>query len=471
MKYDVVIGLEIHAELSTTSKIFCSCGQQFGAEPNTLSCPSCLAMPGTLPLVNNKAVEYAIIAGLSLNCKINNFSAFDRKNYFYPDLAKAYQTSQFYYPICSDGHVDIGDKVIRVNRIHIEEDAGKLIHDDHQGVTIVDYNRGGVPLIEIVTEPDINSSDEAVAFAEIIAENLKYAGVCDAKMEQGSLRCDVNISLKPEGSDILGTRAEIKNLNSFKNIARAIEYEIKRQTDILDKGQEVIQETRRFNDSNGRTFSMRVKEEADDYRYFPDPDIPAITITNEQIDEIAKKLPMLPNKRMELYTKEYGISEADAKIILTNKIYSDFFNDTVKIYNNYSAIASFFVVEVFRLINDLGFDGSFKFSPNNLAQLVEMLDKGEITRAAQKTILTTMYQTGKDPQLIAKTQGLMLVNDLDTVIKAIEEVINDNPKAVEQYRSGIDKVFGFLMGQTARKVGKSASPSVIREQLIKALKN
>ncbi len=470
MKYDVVIGLEIHAELSTDSKIFCKCGQQFGAEPNTLCCPICLAMPGTLPSLNNKVIEYAIMAGLCLNCKINHHSAFDRKNYFYPDLSKAYQTSQFYYPICSDGYIDIGDKVIRINRIHLEEDAGKLIHDDYMGVTIVDYNRGGVPLIEIVTEPDINSSQEAATFAEIIAENLRYAGVCDARMEQGSLRCDVNISLKPKGSTTLGTRAEIKNLNSFRNISRAIEYEIKRQTDTLDQGQEVIQETRRFNDSNGRTFSMRIKEEADDYRYFPDSDIPAIAIDDNQVQQISKRLPMLPAERLELYTKKHKIPLADAKLLLTQKVYSDFFNETVKTYDNPKAIASLFVTEVFRLINDFGFDGNFKFSPTNLGKVVEMLDKGDITKSAQKIILKVMYQTGEEPQHIAKKHGLMLINDIGAVDEAIKEVINANPKAVEQYRNGEEKVFGFLMGQTARKVGKSASPSLIREQLLKALK-
>lgn len=470
MNYDVVIGLEIHAELSTNSKVFCSCSQQFGGEPNTRCCPSCTAMPGSLPMLNQTAVEYAVIAGMCLNCQINKFSAFDRKNYFYPDLPKAYQISQFFYPICTNGYVDIGNKKVRINRIHIEEDAGKLVHDEYQSISMADYNRGCVPLIEIVTEPDITDAEEAKSFVELVAANLRYAGVCDAKMEEGSIRCDVNISLKPAGSDVLGTRAEIKNLNSIKSIGRAIEYEIKRQSELLDNGKRVIQETRRFNDSSGKTLSMRSKEEAHDYRYFPDPDIPAVIFTDEQINEIAKKVPMLPEQRLKIYTQQYGLSEVDAKILLTKKEYSDFYNEAVKAYDNYKAIANLFVVELFRLINDNGYDGDFSFSPAQFAKLVKMLDDGKITKAAQKSILGYMFESGNDPEVIAKGKGLIVVNDVEGVQKAIAEVLADNPKAVEEYRSGSEKVFGFLMGQTARKVGKSASPAVIREELINALK-
>jgi aspartyl-tRNA(Asn)/glutamyl-tRNA(Gln) amidotransferase subunit B len=471
MKYDVVIGLEIHAELSTQSKIFCGCAQQFGAETNSLCCAGCSSFPGALPLLNKRAMEYAVIAGLCLNCKINSYSAFDRKNYFYPDLPKAYQVSQFFYPICSDGYLEVKGKKIRINRIHVEEDAGKLIHDEYLGVSLADYNRGGVPLIEIVTEPDITSAEEASEFAEMVAYNLRYAGVCDAKMEEGSLRCDVNISLKPQGSKEFGVRAEIKNLNSFKSIERAIEYEIKRQSEILDRGEKVKQETRRFNDNNGRTIPMRSKEEAEDYRYFPDPDIPAILFTEEQLKEIAKKVPLLPQQRFDIYTNQYGLPPADAKLLLTKKDYSDFYNESVKIYNNYKDTASLFIVELFRLINDYGYDGEFKFTPAQFAKLVKMLDDGKITKAAQKAILGYMFNEGKDPEDIAKERGLIIENDIEAVQKAIAEVIAENPKAVEQYKSGIEKVFGFLMGQTARKVGKSASPSIIREYLIKALQD
>ncbi|MDD4315586.1 MAG: Asp-tRNA(Asn)/Glu-tRNA(Gln) amidotransferase subunit GatB [Clostridia bacterium] len=470
MKYDVVIGLEIHAELSSKSKVFCQCAQQFGGEQNTRCCPRCSAMPGTLPLLNRTAVEYAVIAGLCLNCDINAFSAFDRKNYFYPDLPKAYQISQFFYPICTDGCVDIGSKTVRVNRIHIEEDAGKLIHDEYAGISLADYNRCGVPLIEIVTEPDMTCADEAIAFVEAVASRLRYAEVCDAKMEEGSIRCDVNISLKPEGSDVLGTRAEIKNLNSLKSISRAIEYEIKRQSDLLDRGERIIQETRRFNDNNGRTLSMRSKEEAHDYRYFPEPDIPAIMFDRTQIESIAAKIPMLPEQRLKIYVEEYGVSEVEAKIILTKKEYSDFFNAAVAEYPNYKSTSNLIVVEVFRLINDNGCDGDFKFTPQSLAKLIKMLDEDIITKAAQKTILSVMFERGGDPETIAKDMGLVIVNDSEGVANAIKEVIDANPKAVGEYRSGQEKVFGFLMGQVARKVGKSATPALVREMLLKALK-
>lgn len=470
MKYDIVIGLEIHAELSSKSKVFCQCAQQFGGESNTRCCPRCSAMPGTLPLLNKTAVEYAVIAGLCLNCKINAFSAFDRKNYFYPDLPKAYQISQFFYPICTDGFVDLGHKKVRVNRIHIEEDAGKLIHDEYQGISLADYNRCGVPLIEIVTEPDITCTDEAVAFVEAVASRLRYAEVCDAKMEEGSIRCDVNISLKPEGSEILGTRAEIKNLNSLKSIGRAIEYEVKRQSDLLDRGERVIQETRRFNDNNGKTVSMRSKEEAHDYRYFPEPDIPAVLFDSSQIEGIAKKIPMLPEERLRIYVDDYGVTEVEAKIILTKKEYSDFFNETVAAYPNYKAASNLIVVEVFRLINDSGYNGAFRFSPRSLAKLIKMLDDGAITKAAQKTILSIMFEKGGDPEQIAKENGLIIVNDTNAVAVAIKEVIESNPKAVDEYKSGQEKVFGFLMGQVSRKVGKSAAPSLVREMLLEALK-
>ncbi|MFW5780919.1 MAG: Asp-tRNA(Asn)/Glu-tRNA(Gln) amidotransferase subunit GatB [Bacillota bacterium] len=470
MNYDVVIGLEIHAELSTKSKVFCSCAQQFGGDANTRCCPRCAAFPGALPVLNQTAVEYAVIAGLCLNCEINKYSAFDRKNYFYPDLPKAYQISQLFYPICSNGYVELEKKKVRVNRIHIEEDAGKLIHDDFQGISLADYNRSSVPLIEIVTEPDITSGEEARDFVEEVAARLRYAGVCDAKMEEGSLRCDVNISLKPEGSKVFGTRAEIKNLNSLKSIVRAIEYEIKRQKDLLDRGEKVIQETRRFNDSNSKTTSMRSKEEAHDYRYFPDPDIPAVVLSEDRIKRIKSQIPTLPNERKKLYVDKYKIPEADAELILTKKEYSDFYNDITKYCDNYKAAASLFVVELFRLINDNGYDGEFRFSPEQFAKLVKMLEEGKITKAAQKKILALMFDNGKDPEIIAKENNLITVNDVKGVQKAVQEAIENNPKATEQYRSGMEKVFGFLMGQVLRKVGKSASPNLVREELLKALK-
>ncbi|MFA6765815.1 MAG: Asp-tRNA(Asn)/Glu-tRNA(Gln) amidotransferase subunit GatB [Clostridia bacterium] len=470
MKYDVVIGLEIHAELSTQSNIFCECAQQFGGEPNTRCCPKCVALPGALPVLNQAAIKYAVIAGLCLNCHINEYSAFDRKNYFYPDLPKAYQISQFYFPICENGFVEINGKKIRINRIHLEEDAGKLIHDDIQGISLADYNRSSVPLIEIVTEPDITSGEEARAFTEEVVARLRYAGVCDAKMEEGSLRCDVNISLKPKGAKEFGTRAEIKNLNSFKSIVRAVDYEIKRQSDILDRGAKVKQETRRFNDSNGKTVSMRSKEEADDYRYFPDPDIPAVLIDKTKILEIKESIPAMPAERKKIYVEDYGIPEADADLILTQKEYSDFFNETAKYLDNYRGAASLFVVELFRIINDKGYEGEFKFSPEQFVKLVKMLDEDKITKAAQKKILWLMFDSGKDPEIIAKENNLLTVRDVEGVQEAVRAAIETNSKAVSQYREGVEKVFGFLMGQVMRQVGKSASPDLVREELLKALK-
>lgn len=467
--YDITIGLEIHAELSSKSKVFCGCEQSFGGEQNTRCCPRCSALPGTLPLFNQTAAKYAVMAGIALNCDINLSSAFDRKNYFYPDLPKAYQISQFFFPICTDGYVDVSQKRIRINRIHIEEDAGKLIHDSMQGISKADYNRCGVPLIEIVTEPDITSIEEAKAFVEEVASRLRYAGVCDAKMEEGSLRCDVNISIKPVGCKILGTRAEIKNLNSIKSIGRAIEYEIKRQASVLESGKKVVQETRRFNDSNGKTTSMRSKEEAHDYRYFPEPDIPTLVFTQEEIDEIAKCLPIMPEVRKKIYIEEYKLPEADADLLLNKKYYSDFYNKVVEINKNYKAIASLIVVEVFRLINDKGFDDEFKFSCEQFAKLIKMLDEGLITKAAQKSILAIMFESGEDPEKIAKENDLIISNDTDAVEKAVDEVINENQKAVGEFKDGSGKVIGFLMGQVIRKIGKSSSPAVIKEIIIKKL--
>lgn len=470
MRYDVVIGLEIHAELSTNSKVFCSCEQYFGGEQNTRCCAGCAALPGALPVLNKQAITYAIKAGLALDCGISLISAFDRKNYFYPDLPKAYQISQLYKPLCVSGKVVLSDgALIRVNRIHLEEDAGKLIHDDYHGVSLADYNRSSVPLIEIVTEPDISNAQQAREFVEIVAQRLRYAQVCDAKMEEGSLRCDVNISLKPSGSKVLGTRAEIKNLNSLKSIVRAIEYEIERQSELLDAGKKVVQETRRFNENHGRTVSMRSKEEAQDYRYFPDPDIPVLIIEQAEVDAIASLMPEMPEVRLDRYINQFEIPEASAKIIIADKYLSDFFDQTVAVYNNYLEIANLFVVELFRLINDYQMGKDFKFAAKDLARLAQMLDEGKLTRAAQKTILEMMFTKGGTPDEIAKRENLVLENDLVALDNAIGQVIAECKQAVEQYKEGSGKVFGFLMGQVTRIVGKSTSPALIKEKLTKAL--
>lgn len=418
MSYIPVIGLEIHAELLTNSKVFCTCNAEFGGSPNSRCCPVCTGMPGTLPVINQTAVQYAVKAGFALGCHINKFSVFDRKNYFYPDLPKAYQISQLQRPLCLDGLVAIetstGKKNIRINRIHLEEDAGKLVHDDFNAVSLADYNRCGIPLIEIVTEPDISSAEEAKAFVEKISLLLQYAGVCDCKMEQGSLRCDVNISImRPEDKE-LGTRAEIKNLNSLKSITRAINYEIKRQSRLLDAGKRVIQETRRFNDNKGETTSMRSKENAHDYRYFPEPDILQVNFTDEMLDEIKAMLPELPHKRMERYTKVYQLSKTDAQILVNQKVVSDFYDDALQVYNNPKSIANFIIGEMLRRVNlgEIQLD-ALPFTAESFASLVKLADEEKISKNDAKKIFRIMAEKGENPEAIAKEKDMLISNDME----------------------------------------------------------
>lgn len=472
--YIPVIGLEIHAELLTNSKVFCTCSAEFGGSQNSRCCPVCTGMPGTLPVINQKAVEYAVKAGFALGCDINKFSVFDRKNYFYPDLPKAYQISQLQRPLCINGSVKIetskGEKVIRINRIHLEEDAGKLVHDDFNAVSLADYNRCGVPLIEIVTEPDISSAEEAKAFFEKVSLLLQYAGVCDCKIEQGSLRCDVNVSvMKPEDKEF-GTRTECKNLNSLKSITRAIEYEIKRQSRLLDMGYKVVQETRRYNDNRGETTSMRSKEDAHDYRYFPEPDILQVNFTNEQLDAIKAQLPELPHKRLARYTGEYGLTETDAQIIVNSKLVSDFFDDAVAAYNNPKAIANFIIVELLRRVNlgEVSMD-ALPFSSQEFAKLVEMAETEKISKNNAKKILRLMIETGKDAETLAKENGMFIVNDMSKVADVLDKVFVENASTVEQYKNGETKVFGFLMGQCTKALRGVCTPKVIKESLEKKL--
>ena len=475
MSYIPVIGLEIHAELLTNSKVFCTCSAEFGGSQNSRCCPVCTGMPGTLPVINQTAVEYAVKAGFALGCNINKFSVFDRKNYFYPDLPKAYQISQLFNPLCINGlvpiEVDGKTKNIRINRIHLEEDAGKLVHDDLNGVSLADYNRCGIPLIEIVTEPDLSSAEEAKALVEKISLLLQYVGVCDCKMEQGSLRCDVNISLMKPTDTEFGTRAEIKNLNSLKSIGRAIEFEIKRQSKLLDRGERVIQETRRFNDNHGDTKAMRSKEDAHDYRYFPEPDILQVNFTDEMLDEIKAKLPELPNKRLARYTGEYGLSETDAKIIVNQKKVSDFFNEAVSAYNNPKSIANFIMGELLRRVNlgEITMD-NLPFSAQDFAKLVEMADTEKVSKNDAKTILRYMIESGKDAETVAKENGFLISNDTGKVEEVITEVLANNANIVEQYRNGEQKVFGFLMGQCTKALKGVCTPKVIKSMLEEKLK-
>lgn len=472
MRYQPVIGLEIHAELLTDSKVFCTCQNEFGGSENTRVCPRCSGFPGTLPLINKGAVRLAAKAGFATDCTVNNYSAFDRKNYFYPDLPKAYQITQFEYPICTDGHITVSDgKDIRINRIHIEEDAGKLIHDDYEGVSMADYNRCGVPLIEIVTEPDFRTIEEVQDFVEQIALRLKYAGVCDARMEQGSMRVDVNISIMPVGSSKFGTRAELKNLNSLKAIGRAIEYEIKRQSEILDNGGTVVQETRRYNDNHGDTKALRSKEEAHDYRYFPEPDIPPVFLSDEDIAEIKRSMPEMPQTRFQRYTQEYGLPSDDAKLIISSKEFSDFYDETVKSNPDYKQVSNLMLGELNRNLNDSESTiDTVKFSPDDLSELVKMSSDGIISKNAAKDILTIMFKNGGKPQNIAKEHGFIMDNDTSGIEEIIRQVISENTDSVESYKNGNQKVFGFLMGQIVRLAGKGANPKLVKDLLTEKLK-
>lgn len=477
--YIPVIGLEIHSELLTNSKVFCTCSAEFGGEKNTRCCPVCSGLPGTLPIINRRAVEYAIKAGFALGCGINKFSVWDRKNYFYPDLPKAYQISELNYPICLAGEVPIEyeengekkSKTIRINHIHLEEDAGKLIHDDLNGVSLCDYNRCGVPLVEIVTEPDMRSPEEARTLVETIALLLQYAGVSDCKMEEGSIRADVNVSLMPKGATEFGTRAEIKNVNSLKSIYRTIEYEIKRQAQILDRGGKVVQETRRFDANKGETKAMRTKEDAHDYKYFPDPDILQVNLHDEDIERLRAELPEMPRERTAKYIG-MGIPEKEAKVIVSDKLISDFFEESLSCYNNPRSLVNFINGEIMRRINLGEIDmTSTAFTAQTVAKLVEMSDTEKVSKNDAKTIFREMAEKGGDPEDIAKREGMLISTDTSKVIEVIDSVIAANEKAVNQYKSGDVKVFGFLMGQCSKSLRGAATPKVIKEELEKKLKS
>ncbi len=473
LKLFSTIGLEIHAELVTESKVFCSCSAEFGGEPNSRCCPTCQGLPGTLPVLNKKAVEYIMKAGLALNCEIPDYTEWDRKNYFYPDLPKAYQISQLSAPVCVGGYVEIEaggkKKKIRINHIHLEEDAGKLIHDEHN--TLADYNRCGVPLIEIVTEPDFHSGEEVAEFITKLRQLLMYAGVCDGKMEQGSIRCDVNISLAPENSEKLGTRTEIKNLNSIRAITRAIETEAIRQAEILGDGGKIIQETLRYNDMSGEIISLRSKENAHDYRYFPDPDIPALLISESEKNAIKAGLPEMPKARFRRYTEAWGLQSGDAEIILEDKCLSDFFDKCIACYNNPKSVAAFIVVELLRRVN-LGEASieSLPFTAEDFAELQKLADTDKVSISSRKEILREMLETGKKPHEICDEKDYWIKEDFAAVEAVINEIIVANSVAVEQYKNGEQKVFGFLMGQAGKMLKGSATPRLIRETLESKLK-
>ena len=472
--YEVIIGLEVHAELSTNTKIYCNCTTEFGADPNTHCCPICTGMPGTLPVLNKKVVEYAVKMGLATNCKIANFSKQDRKNYYYPDLPKAYQISQYDLPLCENGHIDIEvdgkKKTIGITRIHIEEDTGKLIHDAYTGDTLVDMNRCSVPLIEIVSEPDMRSAKEAVEYMQALKSILEYLDICDCKMQEGSLRCDVNLSVRPVGQKEFGTRTETKNLNSFKAIQNSIEFEIKRQIEVLENGGTIYQETRRFDDAKGEGYAMRTKEEANDYRYFPEPDLAPIVLSDEYINSIKESLPELPNVKKERYLKEYNLSLYDANILTMSIKTANYFENVVKKCNNPKMVANWIMGDFARLLNenDISIDES-KISEENLASLIDLIDKGTISSKIAKTVFEEMFNTGKEAKQIVEEKGLVQISDEGAIKEIVEKVVENNPQSIIDYKAGRDRALGFLVGQVMKESKGKANPGLVNKLLLEIL--
>ena len=479
MKYEAVIGLEVHTELQTTTKIFCGCKTSFGAEPNTNVCPVCLGLPGVLPVLNKRVLEFAVRAGLALNCEISRFSKFDRKNYYYPDLPKNFQTSQFDLPICERGHLDIevnGEKKqIRITRAHMEEDAGKLVHHGtsitDSDYSLVDYNRTGTPLLEIVTEPDMRSAKEAVAYLEKMRAILQYIGISDCRMEEGSLRCDANVSVRPVGQKELGTKAEIKNINSFKGVERAIEYEALRQAEILEDGGKIIQETRTWDEKEGVTKSMRTKEEANDYRYFPEPDLAPFTVSEEYIEDIRKTLPELPDERRERYIANFGLSSTDAQYMTNDKDTSDYFEKVVAAGADPKASVNWIMGEFASQLSNAGIEiAKAPVTPENLAKLLALIAKETISGKIAKKVFAEMWKDGADPEEIVKAQGLVQISDTGALKELVVKVIANNPKAVEDFKAGKKKAVGALVGQIMKETKGKANPKVINELLNDELK-
>ena len=469
-QYETVIGLEVHVELATKTKIFCSCSTEFGGAPNTHTCPVCTGMPGALPVLNRQVVEYALAVGLAVNCEINQYCRFDRKNYFYPDNPQNYQISQLYLPICHDGFVEIetaaGKKKVGIHEIHMEEDAGKLIHDEWEDCSLVDYNRSGVPLIEIVSEPDMRSAEEVIAYLEKLRLIIQYLGASDCKLQEGSMRADVNLSVREAGAPEFGTRTEMKNLNSFKAIARAIEGERKRQIELLEEGKKVIQETRRWDDNKESSRAMRSKEDAKDYRYFPDPDLPPVFISDTWIQEIKDRQPEFKTGKMARYQAELGLSEYDADIITGSKRMADIFEATVSLCKKPKEAANWLMVEGMRLLKEEALEPeAIRFSPENLAKLIVLVDNGTITRTVAKEVFEKIFAEDIDPEAYVEENGLKVVNDEGALRAVMEEVIAANPQSVTDYRNGKERARGFLVGQTMRAMKGKADPAMVNKMI------
>ena len=472
--YEVIIGLEVHAELATKSKIYCGCSTEFGSDPNTHVCPICTGMPGVLPVLNEKVVEYAVKMGLATNCKIARFSKQDRKNYFYPDLPKAYQTSQYDLPLCYGGHVDFmvdgKPKTVGITRIHIEEDAGKLIHDPYTGDTLVDLNRCGVPLIEIVSEPDIRSKEEAIEYMQTLKSTLEYLEICDCKMQEGSLRCDVNLSVRKKGETKFGTRTETKNLNSFKAIGRSIEFEIDRQIKELENGGQIYQETRRWDDDKGIGYAMRTKEDAHDYRYFPEPDLAPIVLSEEYIENIKASLPEMPNVRRDRYINELGLPEYDATQITNSKHMAEFFDKAVAKCGNAKLVSNWIMSDLSRKLNETEMEiTEVRFTAENLGELIELIDKGTISSAIAKKVFEFMYESGDNPAKIVEEKGLVQITDESAIKEIVISVINDNEQSVQDFLNGKDKAVGFIVGQVMKASKGKANPGVVNKLIMEEL--
>ena len=469
-QYETVIGLEVHVELATKTKIFCACSTAFGGAPNTHTCPVCTGMPGSLPVLNKQVVEYALAVGLATNCQIHQYCKFDRKNYFYPDNPQNYQISQLYLPICHDGGVEIetagGKKIIGIHEIHMEEDAGKLVHDEWEDCSLVDYNRSGVPLIEIVSEPDMRSAEEVIAYLEKLRQIIQYLGASDCKLQEGSMRADVNLSVREVGAEKFGTRTEMKNLNSFKAIAHAIEGERERQIELIEAGRKVIQETRRWDDNKESSFTMRSKEDAQDYRYFPDPDLTPVVISDEWIAEVKARQPELRREKLERYKKEFDIPDYDAQIITNSKHMADLFEAATAICKKPKKVSNWLMGETLRLLKENNMDPEdLSFAPENLAKLVDLADAGTVNSSVAKEVFEQIFKENVDPEVYIEEHGLKTVNDEGALKATIEQIVSENPQSVADYKGGKKKAIGFLVGQTMKAMKGKADPASVNKIL------
>ena len=473
--YEIVIGLEVHAELATKTKIFCSCPTEFGGKPNTHCCPVCMAMPGSLPVLNEKVVEYAVKAGLATNCEISRDSKNDRKNYFYPDLPKSYQISQFDKPLCIGGFVEIEDdegnkKKIGVTRIHIEEDAGKLNHSEFGAGSLVDLNRAGVPLIETVSEPDIRSAREAEQYLRKLKSIFEYIEVSDCKMQEGSLRADVNVSVRKKGAKEFGTRTEMKNMNSFRSIVRAIEYEVNRQIDVIEDGGTIYQTTLRWDDVSGKTFEMRSKEDAQDYRYFPDPDLVAIRLSEEYIENVRKSLPELPESRRARYISEYGLSEKDSNLLTASKYLSNLFEGAEKICKNAKAVANWILSDISRILNEKEMEPEqIPFTAEQLASVVMLIEKGTISSAIAKKVVAELFENPSNPEVMIKEKGWIQISDEGAIKEVVLKILENNPQSVADFKAGKDRALGFLVGQAMKETKGKANPQMLNKMFLEEL--